>query len=76
MVLTGSEQADRARTRHGPDICRVNAIARPLVTASLQCHAPSSRGVLLLRRDAMAALVGVLAIVLERDCAGREAPWR
>jgi hypothetical protein len=28
--------------------------------------------VLLLRQDAIAVLVGVLAIVLERDCAGRE----
>ena len=36
------------------------------------CHAPSSLGVLLRRQDAIAALVGVLAIVLESDCAGRE----
>ena len=27
-MLTGSEQADRARTRHRPDVCSVNAIAR------------------------------------------------
>jgi hypothetical protein len=37
-----------------------------------QSHAPSSNGVLLLRQDAIAALVGVLAIVLERDRGGRE----
>jgi hypothetical protein len=37
-VLTGCEQADRARTRHRPDVCRVNAIARPLVTPSLGCR--------------------------------------
>src|SRR5437764_672051 len=43
-----------------------------LCRARSQRHAPSSRGVLLLRQDAIAALVGVLAIVLERDCAGRE----
>jgi len=41
-VLTGSEQANRARTRDRPDFCRVNAIAQRLVTASLQCHALSS----------------------------------
>ena len=76
-MLTGTEQANRSRTRHRPDLCRANAIARPLMTASLQRHAPSSRGVLLLRQDAIAALVGVLAIVLERDLRGpREAPWR
>jgi hypothetical protein len=37
-VLTGSEQADRSRTRRRPDFCLVNAIARLLVTASLLCH--------------------------------------
>jgi hypothetical protein len=31
-------QTDRSRTRHRPDVCRVNAIARRLVTASLLCH--------------------------------------
>ena len=36
--LTGSEQADRSRTRHRPDACRVNAIVGPLVTASLLCQ--------------------------------------
>jgi hypothetical protein len=45
----------------------VNAIARPLVTASLLCHALSRRGVLLLRQDAVAAVVAVLAIVLDID---------
>jgi hypothetical protein len=40
-------------------------------------HAPSSRGVLLLSQDAIAALIGFLAIVRERDWAGpRGAPWR
>lgn len=37
-VLTGSEQPDRSRTLSSPDFYRVNAITRPLVTASLQCH--------------------------------------
>jgi hypothetical protein len=39
-------------------------------SALAQCHALSSRGVLLLRQDAIAVLVGVLAIVLEVDRAG------
>ena len=38
MLLTDSEQARRPRTRHRGGFCRKNAIARPLVTASLQCH--------------------------------------
>jgi hypothetical protein len=37
-LLTGCEQANRACTCRRPDVCRVNGIARPLVTASLQCH--------------------------------------
>jgi hypothetical protein len=37
-VLAGSEQADRSPHPPSPDVCGVNAIARRLVTASLQCH--------------------------------------
>jgi hypothetical protein len=37
-VLTGREQADWSRTRRRPEFGPVDAIARPLVTALLQCH--------------------------------------
>jgi|HubBroStandDraft_4_1064222.scaffolds.fasta_scaffold133043_2 hypothetical protein len=43
-ALTRSKQADRSRTRHRPDFSLVNAIARRLVTASLQCHARDHAG--------------------------------
>jgi len=36
-VLTSCEQANRSHTRHRPDFCLINAIARHLVTALMQC---------------------------------------
>ena len=60
-MLTGTERANRSRTRHRPDLCRANAIARPLMTASLQCHGFSclaaARGRPLRPGDALAGSV-------------------
>ena len=52
-MLAGTEQADRPNRRGGPDFRRVNAIARPLVTASLQCHGRNNGGGRLLLPNAV-----------------------